>query len=280
MRHTIFLSTCAVLAVTVNVVTLVGGYRVPQDSGPKTGDFEELYRLYEEIYDGSVELEPEETHERLVRMSELEADLKTADSHFWLERCEPDEKGCDFKRFDLTWFDIGEFSETNLQPYLEYCINKQYVVCRERLSTNLREAVKRLNEDDKKDMDLIDQCFLPGQPEIAKTHAIETMELEHELEAVRKFHEAKSNSSEPAAPLLVLDWNHIKPIYSICKRVADTLMQAWHPYRFFDLHLETVKLFDEFELEWVPKVNLCRMIYFAGNHLELTSRLKDADRLL
>lgn len=221
--------------------------------------------LYNQIFTDKASLKPIETEILLKRLSDLEQDNTAAESHFWHSRCIPDATNCNFARFDLRLFELDTQVVGNLRSYLDYCIEKQYLACKEKLSQNLIESVNKLDGDDIRDIELLDQCFITNRTGIERTRAIGgRFDIQYANSALKAFYEARPHWEDKtcARPdeTKFVTWRQLKPIEKLCDRVGRQLGHAWWQFQPIENKRAVVRHFDDCVLDWIPRLALCDRI--------------------
>lgn len=228
-----------------------------------------LQSLRDQIFAGKVaSLEPTNTFKNLERLAELES---ANNNGFVSEEVQNlidvgrfDDTKCNpasFKKIDsLETYDLVKASI--IKPYLAYCAQKQFLHCKERFGSALKDAVELLADQDKDDLRLLDEIYIKPKRSTALARIKFPVIPMNLGQALSQFINGRRVSTsdkyvKPNEKPINTVKRKIGLIQSICERVTGAVKTVTSGYEAVGNRANVVEQFDQFAVDWVPRLKFC-----------------------
>lgn len=221
-------------------------------------------------------LDPSETYSLLKQLYGIGSKLINEDKVRILKLLEANDikpEKCNAKSFELmNSLFLNKTSESKtIEPYLDSCIQRQFFVCRDIFSAQLKSGVDQLDKDTIELLVEIEEAFtdpsidMYDDVSIRPLKPLEPHELARILDNFFNAQPSLSHQQGTVRHIEVKDMDKIVPkqistISGICINALEATEAPLNNYIALGNRPSVVELLDNYALDWVEKLYLCHNI--------------------
>lgn len=153
----------------------------------------------------------------------------------------------------------------SINNFIEHFATKFFLKCHDQLGRGLRSSVSDLSEDTKNDLQLIEEVFIKPygksvSEQLNNLNLPEDFNKRVDIFFSKKGGQSRGLASKVFGALKKVVTSKTRALYNFCLVVMRETDAAISRYVFIT-NASFVRLFDEFELKWIPSLHFCGNVY-------------------